>query len=353
MYSLVLIPGFNLFPPFLFFLTLHISFNWFRGPHQSFQAWWAKAISRSSSDGPHPPSESPPRTAFLIAGLGFLVAFNILFIVDIERTLRRNKGDENGDAEWGFGQVLALLLLVIPLRDAWGALREIRENRNGSQRQFEELLLRECQATSAVKELKRLINQEANVNIWTADRKFGSTLELVAYYGKTELVEFLLKEPTVIEDKAHGDYGTPLQAASARGHVPIVKKLLGNEKSKRGLNAVGGRYGTALCAACANGNIEVVNDLLQAGASLKVDGECFGAPLHVAVLMGSVEMARLLLDHNQNDANCHWKAVGNAAYLAVLVGNQELVDLLRGRGLTEARSPAPKCPCKGFWATST
>ncbi|KAJ6557069.1 ankyrin repeat-containing domain protein [Mycena vulgaris] len=341
---LVLIPGFNLIPPFLFFLTLHISYNWFRGPHHSFQAWWDKATSRSSSDGPHPPSESPPRTAFLIVGLGFLVVFNILFIADIERTLRRNKGDGNGDAEWGFGQVLALLLLVIPLRDAWdyawGALKEIRENRKGSQRQFEELLLRECQATSSVKEFKRLINQEANVNVWTADRRFGSTLQLVAYYGKTELVEFLLNEPDVIRDKADGGYGTPLQAGSARGHVAVVKILLGNEKSKGGLNTVGGRYGTALCAACANGNIEVVHHLLQAGADLEVDGEHFGTPLHVAVLMGSMEMAKLVLDHNQNDANRDWKDFGNAADLAVAVKNEELTALLEGRGVTRAVSAA-------------
>jgi hypothetical protein len=31
-----------------------------------------------------------------------LVAINILFIVDIELTLCRNKGDQNGDSEWGF-----------------------------------------------------------------------------------------------------------------------------------------------------------------------------------------------------------------------------------------------------------
>jgi hypothetical protein len=34
MYSLVLIPGLNLIPPFAFFLTLHISYNWCQGHHQ-------------------------------------------------------------------------------------------------------------------------------------------------------------------------------------------------------------------------------------------------------------------------------------------------------------------------------
>ncbi|KAJ7686399.1 ankyrin repeat-containing domain protein [Mycena rosella] len=306
MYSLVLIPGFNLIPPFLFFLTLHISYNWSRGRHGTFWKWGDKALGpilkvctlRGSqpssdaekgnpsqlsadpavapSDGSHPPPKSPPRNACLIVGLIFLVAFNILFIVDIELTLRRNKGGQNGDAEWGFGQVLALLLLVIPLRDTWGALKEIRENLKSIQGQFEELFLRECQATPAVKELEHLIKRGANVNIRTADPTFGSPLQLAAYYGKIELVEVLLNERDVIGDKADGGYGTPLQAASARGHVAVVEKLLADEKYKEGLNKIGGRYGTALCAACANEQVEVVKVLLQAGALLNVNGEQMG-----------------------------------------------------------------------------
>ncbi|KAJ7742378.1 hypothetical protein B0H14DRAFT_3897754, partial [Mycena olivaceomarginata] len=46
-----------------------------------------------------------PHTSFLIVGLVSLVAINILFIADIELTLRRNKGNQTGDeATWGFGQ---------------------------------------------------------------------------------------------------------------------------------------------------------------------------------------------------------------------------------------------------------
>jgi hypothetical protein len=44
MYSIVLIPGLNLIPPFAFFLTLHISYNWSREQHQSFWKLCAKAL---------------------------------------------------------------------------------------------------------------------------------------------------------------------------------------------------------------------------------------------------------------------------------------------------------------------
>lgn len=44
---------------------------------------------------------------------------NVVFIVDIEITLRRNQGfqDKKADDDWGFGQILAMLLVFMPLRD--------------------------------------------------------------------------------------------------------------------------------------------------------------------------------------------------------------------------------------------
>jgi hypothetical protein len=316
MYSIVLIPGFNLIPPFVFFLALHVSYNWFRQHHESFSTFWDNALapflrvvmrtkSSSSPDPEHgtsqpsaagnlniigaslrltcvsavpngfappetslsspntapidataypaspsdsravaqpgtsgtslvlpivntayPPSipavsndvarpgtfdSSPnphpivnpvvsgaitqpgtPHTAFLIVGLALLVAINILFIIDIELTLRRNKGDQNADDVWGFGQVLALLLLIIPLRDAWGALKEIRDRRKNNQEQFAEILLRECQAAPDFQELQKQL--EANTKSLTIDPRFTDCLQQAAYQGKIELVKFLLKE---------------------------------------------------------------------------------------------------------------------------------------------------------------
>ncbi|KAF6750522.1 ankyrin repeat-containing domain protein [Ephemerocybe angulata] len=51
-------------------------------------------------------------------GLTFLLAVNIVFLTDIELTIKRNASLQNTDeAEWGFGQILAMLLLFMPLRD--------------------------------------------------------------------------------------------------------------------------------------------------------------------------------------------------------------------------------------------
>jgi len=46
MYFLLLIPGFNLFPPFLFFLTLHVCYNWFRNRHGWFWNPCVRAFDR-------------------------------------------------------------------------------------------------------------------------------------------------------------------------------------------------------------------------------------------------------------------------------------------------------------------
>jgi hypothetical protein len=44
MYSIVLVPGLNLIPPFVCFLTLHISYNWSREQHQLFWKRCANAL---------------------------------------------------------------------------------------------------------------------------------------------------------------------------------------------------------------------------------------------------------------------------------------------------------------------
>jgi hypothetical protein len=177
MYFLLLIPGINLLPPILFFLALHIAYNWSR------ERWGCQRNSgrndpESRTDHPHPstsssthPVASPSATEnsrrseqvhtdtnFLVVGLVLLVVINIIFVVDIELTLSCNKRlQSNGDNLWGFGQVLALLLLVIPLRDAWNALQAIQAGLDGAQQQFEEAVREAFEATPIVDRLRAWI----------------------------------------------------------------------------------------------------------------------------------------------------------------------------------------------------
>ncbi|KAJ7759657.1 ankyrin repeat-containing domain protein, partial [Mycena metata] len=402
MYSLVLIPVINLIPPFTFFLGLHITYNQSRERHLSFWMCIDKALGgfsnvlrmaldailhvlrlrrRPTSDierqivnedanEPISPSTSnpSPRTAFLIVGLVLLVAINILFIVNIELTLRRNKGEQNNDNQWGFGQVLALLLLIIPLRDTWGALQEIQEKiqqrLKGFREQFEELLQREFHSAPVAKRLGQLVQKRVpNPTLWEADSRFGNALQLVAFYGKVDLLKLLLTRgiqdtpgehfQTALqsaaaggnvhmvqfllhkrfEDKPGGYFQTTLQSAAMGGHLPMMNFLLGMNKYMEGINEVGGDYGTALCAACAHGKVEVVKALLGARARRNLDGGEFGGPLHVAVLMDNREMVELLIDKSPGDADFTWGNFGNAVDVAGFLENERLYSLLRQKGL--------------------
>ncbi|KAJ7339863.1 hypothetical protein DFH08DRAFT_1013374, partial [Mycena albidolilacea] len=155
---------------------------------------------------------------------------------------------------------------------------------------------------------------------------------VASYYGHLQMVELLVEKGADVTATG-GIYGSALQAAVARGQVEMVKYLLGMELDQKYLNHKGGNYGTALCAACANGKVEVVNDLLLAGARPNCDGEEFGAPLHVAVLMGNTEMVNLLIGNNPNASNCTWKGVGTAVDVAGYIPNRPLFDLLIQTGL--------------------
>ncbi|KIK61312.1 hypothetical protein GYMLUDRAFT_58865 [Collybiopsis luxurians FD-317 M1] len=222
-YGLLLVPGLNLIPPFAFFLTFHIFYNWTWDHHKSF---WDKALgyirnnsarngySQARSDlelgsiqetqsGTRPNAhfiQSTSHVAILLAGLAALIFVNVLFIADIEKTLTDNQGNESTEEdEWGFGQVLALLLLVLPLRDAWNAFQDIQEKMLGVQEQFEQLFQDKARADSGISMFKELMNRHADPRkeMRKEDEDSGckTFLQLAAYYGKQELVEFLLDIP--------------------------------------------------------------------------------------------------------------------------------------------------------------
>lgn len=124
-YSCFLVPGMNMIIPAVFLLFIQIRFG------------GSPTTNVLSSSGirdtlPLPPTVNLPPSMLsrlktwisdikaVFFGLSFLLAVNIVFIYDIETTLLRTDRDgsqENGESDWTFGQTLALLLLVPPLRD--------------------------------------------------------------------------------------------------------------------------------------------------------------------------------------------------------------------------------------------
>jgi hypothetical protein len=101
-YSLFLVPGLNLILPMAFFLA-----TYFGCCHFSFAKRWDVLPAYVS--------------------LGILLAINLVFIIDIEVTRNMNiEIQADDEANWGFGQILAILLLLLPLRDLVEAILERR-----------------------------------------------------------------------------------------------------------------------------------------------------------------------------------------------------------------------------------
>jgi len=137
---LLLIPDVNLVPPFLFFLSLHIPYNHYRKPdtpiptrriggilHALFLRRRPRSSDVEADASAHAPvfstathsaqSEAHAKpiqphsqsldvhTAFLVIGLQCLVVVNILFLVDVELTLSRDKHFQfDGEGLWGSGR---------------------------------------------------------------------------------------------------------------------------------------------------------------------------------------------------------------------------------------------------------
>ena len=97
------------------------------------------------------------------------------------------------ERDWGFGQILALLLLLVPLRDVWVALRTIQSN---TQQRFEQAFRSVAEAETAMKGLDALIREGARP--WKPiSGRFGHFLQLAAYYGRLDLIELVISRADV------------------------------------------------------------------------------------------------------------------------------------------------------------
>ncbi|KAH6902353.1 hypothetical protein BKA70DRAFT_670190 [Coprinopsis sp. MPI-PUGE-AT-0042] len=203
LYGILLIPGFNLIGPMCIFLGLYIAW-----PTASRALSWVQVIRQASIKmnehrqmtrpwcrngiwcrtkrtahgflgriGSALPTSAQLEAAPAFLGLAILLAINLVFIVDIEFTLNLNGALQGQDEEdWGFGQILAILLLLLPLRDLLEAIlarrlkqreREIQEdlrdavkraNMDGIARAFERGSLNPIPATGSSASLKGFEN---------------------------------------------------------------------------------------------------------------------------------------------------------------------------------------------------
>ncbi|KAH6918664.1 hypothetical protein BKA70DRAFT_24226 [Coprinopsis sp. MPI-PUGE-AT-0042] len=141
-YGILLIPGLNLVGPMCVFLGLYATwtpasraisriraasqasiemaerrpYHWSAHGHWCHAMWHARAFP--ARVGTSLPTSAQLEATPAFFGLAILLAINLVFIIDIELTLGLNRALQDQDEEdWGFGQILAILLLLLPLRD--------------------------------------------------------------------------------------------------------------------------------------------------------------------------------------------------------------------------------------------
>jgi hypothetical protein len=109
-YAFFMVPGLNLLLPAALFLALHIVYH----------------RLRPRAD------ETKPSVVPVYIGLIFLLAVNIVFMADIETTVSHHKVSD--ESQWTFGQILAILLLVLPLRDVSMFIVDFRTEKHHKER---------------------------------------------------------------------------------------------------------------------------------------------------------------------------------------------------------------------------
>jgi hypothetical protein len=117
MYTFFVVPGLNLLAPAALFLALHIGYH--------------RITNRddivSASDTVPPSDTAPPSVVPASIGLVFLLAVNVMFLASIESTMTRH--DVTEESKWTFGQILAILLLALPLRDVINFFIHVRHEK--------------------------------------------------------------------------------------------------------------------------------------------------------------------------------------------------------------------------------
>ncbi|KAF7338973.1 Multiple ankyrin repeats single kh domain [Mycena venus] len=322
LYAIFLAPGFNLLLPMSVFLGILLFYRTCHAPRRvgkfdpadrrKFDRSARHKFDRSGRRHPRPtrkstvqsgPSKPAPKglvnrslfalqtwyNPFLLptfVGMAFLFAVNVVFLIDIELTLRQNRKLQTSDESiWTFGQILAMLLLVLPLRDlrVFGARRDVTA-----------LLKNAVRWHASTEILWDLVRRGADVNVEVEGTSYPTVLLLaVSRRRDVELTRILLASganPDIPDDTN----GTALQAACSYANLKIVKLLL---ESGADPNIEGGEYGTALQAASYSGNLKIVELLLENGADVNIEGGRYGTALQAATSLGHADIVELLRIH--------------------------------------------------------
>ncbi|KAF5360844.1 hypothetical protein D9756_004562 [Leucocoprinus leucothites] len=300
-YSLLLIPGLNLIVPIGFFAA----------PIWVYSHLFPFSLKQES------------RLRFARAGLAMLAIINVVLLADTEVAISKNQGlTAKGDGDWTFGQTLALLLLLIPMRDIGEALLERRAKKVGER----------LKAASEVGELgavRDAIKSGAQKSV------MAPSITIAFKKGHLDVVEVLIESARDVEaiypslqltlaGYSQGELDSTLCSGARNQQVQVVRLLV---KLGGGINAIGSDNQTALHYAAEKGHTEIVKVLADLKADLNLQDSSEGTALQYAAENGHTEIVKVLADLKA-DLNLQDKYGRTALYLAVVKGHTEIVKVL-------------------------
>ena len=168
-----------------------------------------------------------------------------------------------------------------------------------------------------------------------------SSLHQSVRKSQAELVKFLLEHGATIDLPTLAGK-TPLMIAVETGSIAITK-LLFDHGAKPDFTTVEEQT-SALHRACSSGNLEMVRELLDHGANIDSRDSHDDTPLFVAVEVGNLPVAKLLL---QRGANSRIRNRSGLSVINLAAGNEEMLRLLRADTLLQGPRIGVKGPGPG------
>jgi ankyrin repeat protein len=154
------------------------------------------------------------------------------------------------------------------------------------------------------------------------------TLWCTALQGYTKIIKDLLQYFNIQVDLPEREYGlTPLAAAVAKGHAPIVKRLI--HTSQANVNAPDRWRRTLIFHAINRQDLAILQLLLtnnRLHLSWRDDLGC--TPLIYSMLKGQTVLTKMLLGHPQAHVDIQDADNQTALWHAVHQGDEELIQLL-------------------------
>lgn len=175
------------------------------------------------------------------------------------------------------------------------------------------------------KRVHSILNRGADVN--STGGQYGTALQAASARGQLKVAQILIQHGAEV-NMSCGKFGHALQAAIYSQNEAVVQLLLEHGAD---VNTHSGKMGNGLAMACFSGNPAIVQQLIDYGADLDARFPVNGSALHMSIIHGHRDVLKLLLD-NGAKPDVHTQTTYSPLQAAAASGSEDMVRLLLAAG---------------------